>query len=264
MSGTHEKRTDAAMHKVQAAPLWALAGGAAGLVVLFAFAHISPPGLIAACAYLLVSNALLARGLRRSGTVHFGWANTITAVRSTLVALVTALVATSFTEPVPVALLVGLAVPALALDAVDGWVARRTRTESELGARFDMEVDAFLLLVLSASVAQDLGWWVLTIGALRYGFVAAGWFLPWMNATLPPRYWRKVVTACAGIALVAAASGLLPVWADWAVTLVALGLLLESFGRDVVWLVRRRSAVAEGPAAEGPAAEPVEASNPAR
>ena len=49
-----------------------------------------------------------------------------------------------------------------------------------------MEVDAFLLLVLSAYVGQDLGWWVLVIGLLRYAFVAAGWALPWMRATLPP------------------------------------------------------------------------------
>ena len=47
--------------------------------------------------YLVVSNALLARGLRRSGVPHFGWANTVTAARSSLVGVVTALVATSFT-----------------------------------------------------------------------------------------------------------------------------------------------------------------------
>ena len=103
-----------------------------------------------------------------------------------------------------------------------------------------MEVDAFLLLVLSAYVAQDLGWWVLAIGVLRYAFVAVGWVLPWMTATLPPRYWRKVVTAAAGIGLTIAASALLPRWVDVIVTLIALGLLIESFGRDVIWLVRQR------------------------
>ena len=41
------------------------------------------------------------------------------------------------------------------LDAVDGQVARRTGTVSALGARFDMEVDAFLILVLSVYVAPD-------------------------------------------------------------------------------------------------------------
>lgn len=226
------------MGRVQLAPWASVLGGALGLVAIATVAHLSPLGWGAGLAYLLASNALLARGLRTSRATTFGWANVTTAVRSTLVALVTALVATGMTAPVPTALLIGIAAPALALDAVDGWVARRSGTASDLGARFDMEVDAFLLLVLSIHVAQDLGWWVLAIGALRYLFVAAGWVWPWMNATLPPRYWRKVVTAVAGIALIVAAAEVLPRWVGVAATAVALLLLLESFARDVLWLVR--------------------------
>jgi phosphatidylglycerophosphate synthase len=237
------------VQKVHLAPLWSVVAGVAGLALVDRLSALSAAGWCAGLLYLGVSNALLARGLRRGRTARFGPANATTAARSTLVGLVTAMVATSFTDPVSVALLVGLAVPALALDAVDGWIARRTGTTSELGARFDMEVDAFLLLVLSAYLVPELGWWVLTIGMLRYAFVAVGWMLPWMMATLPPRYWRKVVTAVAGIALAIAASGLVPLWVEHAVTLLALALLVESFGRDVIWLVLRRrdSAV---PAAE--------------
>ena len=46
-----------------------------------------------------------------------------------------------------------LAAVALALDPADGWLARRTGTASALGARFDGEVDAFLILALSVYVA---------------------------------------------------------------------------------------------------------------
>ena len=53
------------------------------------------------------------------------------------------------------ATLVVLAAVALVLDGVDGQVARRTGTVSALGARFDMEVDAFLMLVLSVYVASS-------------------------------------------------------------------------------------------------------------
>ncbi len=154
---------------------------------------------------------------------------------------ITGLVAASFVAPISVPLLIGLVVPALVLDAVDGWVARRTSTTTELGARFDMEVDAFLLLVLSAYVAQILGPWVLAIGLMRYVFVAAGWILPWLRLQLPPRYWRKVVTAVQGIALTLAASGLIPDLAGVLVG-VALVLLVESFGRDVLWLALRSRA----------------------
>jgi phosphatidylglycerophosphate synthase len=190
-------------------------------------------------AYLLISNALLLRGLQLRRAERFGPANAVTAVRSTLVGMITGLVVASFVAAIPVGLLVALAVPALLLDAVDGWVARRTNSASELGARFDMEVDAFLLLVLSAFVSQGIGVWVLAIGLMRYAFVVAGWIFPWLRRRLPFRYWRKVVTAVQGIALTIAATGLARGF-DVLVVALALGLLVESFGRDVAWLAVRR------------------------
>jgi phosphatidylglycerophosphate synthase len=240
-------RHEADVNRVQLAPIGSAAAGSAVVLVLWVLelnrsaAPLPAVAWLGALAYLLVSNALLLRGLRRRAATRFGPANVITSIRSILVGLITGLVIASFTTPIPVAVLVGLTVPALALDAVDGWVARRTGSASELGARFDMEVDAFLLLVLSAYVAQTMGGWVLAIGLMRYGFVVVGWVVPWFRRRLPPRYWRKVVTAVQGIALTIAASGLLP-GIDEVLVAIALGLLVESFGRDVVWLVVRQTA----------------------
>lgn len=227
------------MKMVLWAPVVATAVGVLG-IVLGVLGGLPLAAGALGCGYLAVSNALLGLALRRGGAVRFGRANAVTTVRSVLVGFVTAFVAASFLQQIPVSLLLALAIPALLLDAVDGWVARRTRSETRLGARYDMEVDAFLLLVLSVFVAQALGGWVLAIGMMRYVFVAAGWALPWLRAPLPPRYWRKVVTAAQGVALVAAASGLLPMPVAVAVVAAALLLLCESFGRDVLWLARRR------------------------
>jgi phosphatidylglycerophosphate synthase len=243
------------MSKVQLLPwLWA-ASGIAVLGALFPVSSLA--GFLAGVTYLLVSNLLVSLGLRRRGMTRFGPANAATATRSALVGIIVSLVVTSFTQPIPVPLLVGVTVIALLLDAVDGWLARRFATVSELGGRFDMEVDAFLMLVLSVFVGRDVGWWVLSIGLMRYAFVAVGWVLPWMNAKLPPRYWRKVVTAVAGIALALAASGWLPVTVNAIAVGVALLLLIESFGRDVVWLITQRRAhkvrrvASESPATAG-------------
>ena len=148
--------------------------------------------------------------LHRHGQPRLGPADRVTLTRAVLTAGVAGLVAASFSRDVPVALVVTLAAVALALDAVDGRVARRTGTVSTLGARFDMEVDALLLLVLSAYVAQSLGAWVLAIGLARYVFVAAKLPLRWLRAQAPPRPWCKVVAALQGIVLTVAASGLLP------------------------------------------------------
>ena len=64
----------------------------------------------------------------------------------------------------------------LALDGIDGRAARRQGLASAFGARFDLEVDALLILALAALAAGlgKAGLWVLGLGLMRYLFVAAG------------------------------------------------------------------------------------------
>lgn len=224
------------MREVHRMPWWWALGGFGALLVIGAVQPLPPTARIIAVAYLVTLAVLLSTGLRRAGAERFGPANAVTAARAVLVGLITALVASG--SPAPMPLLVGLAAVALALDGVDGLVARLTGTSSALGASFDMHVDAFLLLVLSVHVGAFLGGWVLAIGLMLYAFVAAGLMLPWLRRPLPPRYWRKVVAASCGIALVVAASRLLPDPASALIVGAALALLVESFGRDVIWLVR--------------------------
>jgi phosphatidylglycerophosphate synthase len=205
-------------------------------------------GWLVGLAYGIAVCAFLVHGLNRAGGAGsaggadkdaLGPADKVTLARAILVGGVTALAVESLSRPVPVQVLVGLTIGALLLDAVDGYVARRTGTSSDLGARFDMEVDAFLLLVLSVYLLPQVGAWVLAIGAMRYAFVLGLWTLPWMRTTLPPRYWRKVVAATQGVALVVGSAGVLPRTLTVAGLLVALTLLVESFGRDVLWLYLR-------------------------
>ncbi|MFD5265120.1 CDP-alcohol phosphatidyltransferase family protein [Streptomyces sp. NPDC058335] len=201
-----------------------------------------PTGWVTGLVFAVATWAVLSRALHRSGLRTFGPANRVTLGRATLVGGVTALVADSFVSAPPVSLLVGLTAVALLLDGVDGKVARRTGTSTALGARFDMEVDAFLILVLSVYVSMALGPWVLLIGAMRYAFVAAARVAPWLNAPLPPSTARKTVAAMQGICLLVAGADLLPHAGNLAVALLALTLLLWSFGRDVLWLWRESRA----------------------
>ena len=194
------------MRTAQTAPVTALIAQVlliAGLAVTVGLsgAGLSPAGWAVGVTCGVITNAALARGLSHYRADRLGPADWVTLARATLAVGVAALIADSFGEPAPVTLLVSLAALALALDAVDGWVARRTRTTARLGAQFDAEVDAFLILILSVYVARSAGAWVLAIGAARYAFLAAGWLLPWLRAPLPPRYWRKVVAATQGIVL---------------------------------------------------------------
>ncbi|MCG5470411.1 CDP-alcohol phosphatidyltransferase family protein [Micromonospora sp. LAH09] len=224
------------MSTVRTGPLIGLIVQTAVLAVLAGTVGLGPAGWLAGLAYGVGLCVLLSRGMSRSAAPGLSPADRVTLSRAILVGGVTALAAESFTRPAPVALMVALTTVALALDAVDGYTARRTGTTSELGARFDMEIDSFLVLVLCLHVAPSAGGWVIAIGAMRYVFVAASWVLGWMRGSLPPRYWRKVVAAIQGVVLTVAMGDALPGPLTTAVLVVSLALLIESFGRDVTWL----------------------------
>ncbi len=220
----------------------------AQLLLLSALAEtagLGTAGLVAGLAAAVTMAAALARGLAGE---RLGPASWVTLARATLAVGVAALAADSFTNDTPVALLVTLAVVALALDLVDGPVARRTGTATALGARFDGEIDAFLILALSVYVAPAYGAWVLAIGAARYVFLAGEWLLPWMRAPLPPRRWRRLVAATQGVVLTVAAAEVLPRALVQVLLAVALALLTVSVGECTWWLWRRRhGALERGP-----------------
>ena len=173
-----------------------------------------------------------------------GAANRVTLGRAVLAIPVLALV------PFPEALtdtgrwlVVTLAGLVLALDGVDGWVARRTGTASGFGARFDMELDALLLLGLSVLVWQagQVGVWVLLIGGMRYGFVAAAWLLPWMRQPLPPSFRRKTACVVQGVVLVVIMAPVIPPGLASLAAALALAVLAGSFASDIRWLALGRT-----------------------
>lgn len=135
---------------------------------------------------------------------------------------------------------------ALALDGVDGWLARRTGSGSAFGARFDMETDAALILLLSVLVWQEgqAPVWILASGLMRYAFVAGGWLLPRLRGELPPSFRRKVVCVVQGVTLVAALAPVVPPPVATAVLAGALALLTWSFAVDTAWLLRSGGAPA--------------------
>ena len=227
------------MRTVQLGPVVGLIGQLAVLFVLADTVGLGALGWLVGTACGVVTTAALSHALGRSDGEGLGAANRVTLVRATLVGGVTAMVADALVGPAHVAAIVGFAVIALVLDGVDGWVARRTGTVSALGARFDMEVDAFLILVLSAYVAGTVGPWVLAIGVARYAAWGAGRMVRWLRKPVPARYWRKPVAAIQGIVLTAAVADPAPGVAINVAIVVAMVLLAESFGRDVVWQWRQ-------------------------
>jgi len=202
-----------------------------------------PPRFAAKVAGAFMLGLVLARPLLRAHGPHasFGAANVVTLGRMAMAALLAGLLGEGVGAPLAVAVL-AIGIPALALDGVDGWLARRSRMASAFGARFDMETDAALMLILSALAWQldKAGAWILAAGLMRYAFVAAGWVWPWLRRALPPSMRRKTVCVVQIVALFAVIAPVVPYPASAMIGAASIAILAGSFAVDVLWLGRRR------------------------
>jgi phosphatidylglycerophosphate synthase len=232
---------------------------ALGLVVLLAMAVAlgslpegGPPMVLVATLTYLAMAGLLWRGLAARGR-GLGPANRITLGRGLLVALLAGSLATPELVEARGTLLAGLALLALALDGVDGRVARRTGSASAFGARFDMELDAFLILVLCLMLLATgrVGPWVLAIGGLRYAFVLAGLAIPWLAAPLPASRRRQAVCVWQVATLLVALPDVLPAPLVAGLAATALAGLTASFAADIAWLHRSPSLPGAGKSSGG-------------
>lgn len=174
----------------------------------------------------------------------WGHANRVTLLRSALLALVGGTL--PFVHVLgtgPAWVVAVIAVTALLLDGVDGWLARRQGLSSPYGARFDMEMDslAILYLCLLLWLSGEVGAWVLLSGLLRPAFVLAGRVWPILNRQLPHSQRRRVICmAQVGVLALAVTPLAGPPLTGFAVG-AALALLLFSFSADTVWLLSHRS-----------------------
>jgi phosphatidylglycerophosphate synthase len=225
------------------APAPAAAGAGSRLVGSgTAFLAVAGTGLLGGAALLFGL-----RGALRATHPHaaFGAANRVTLARATLVVLLAGFAAAPDSAPLAW-LAVALATLAASLDALDGRLARRTGLASRFGARFDMETDALLILVLALLAWRwdRAGAWVLASGLLRYAFVLAGRAWPWLAGELAPSRRRQAICVVQVVVLVAVLAPWWPGAVAGALAAGGLAALCYSFGVDVSDLVRRRRSTA--------------------
>ena len=235
------------MSLVSRAAAAAVAGEAAIVAVAVVLRDTLPLGdwyVIAASGTFLIVAAVAVAGLPRHHPFgRLGAANLITGTRGMLTALVAAALVETPGELLAWTL-VFLAIAAVVLDGADGWAARRQGLVSAFGARFDMEVDAFLILALSALVWRfdKAGAWVLASGLMRYAFVAAGQVWPHFDRPLPASRRRQAVCVVQIAGLIAALAPVVAQPLSTGMAGLSLAALTWSFWVDVRWLLLRRHA----------------------
>jgi phosphatidylglycerophosphate synthase len=210
--------------------------------LIYASAAIVPVGewfaLEAAASYVVAAALVVSLASAKLASRSFGLANTVTLTRTMLTAFLAGLVL----EPPTVGVLwlaVVVATVALILDGVDGKLARRYGETSGFGARFDMETDAALMLVLAVLVWQldRAGLWIVLAGALRYLFVGAGCVVAKLRRPLPPSLRRKTACIVQLVALVVALGPIIPPTLAELAAGAGLAVLGYSFACDVARLL---------------------------
>lgn len=194
--------------------------------------------IVVCAAYSAFATVLLVCARRAGQLLSFGPANAVTSIRAALATVLIGAIAD------PADALQGwwpfaLALAVLVLDGVDGMIARRRGRATAFGARFDMEIDAALVLILSLllATAGKAGPWIVAAGLMRYLLLLAAFPWPKLARPLPPSRRRSAVCA---LTVAALAACLMPVIASGLGNAIAGGALLAltlSFGKDLIWLL---------------------------
>jgi phosphatidylglycerophosphate synthase len=200
----------------------------------------SPFSVLAGAGFYSIAFALALLALRKTYPHDaIGYCNVVTIARLMLVAILIAGLVAQTAAPWA---MFAVAALAFVMDGADGWLARREGYISTFGARFDVEVDSALALVLAISAFQsgNVGAYVIILGLPRYLFLFAQYPFPWLNGDLPARFSRKVVCVVqiAALLLVTAPIVSAPI-AGIAAGIAALALIW-SFWLDLRLLWRER------------------------
>jgi phosphatidylglycerophosphate synthase len=184
---------------------------------------------------------LAARKFRQSDHpfARLGPANQVTMLRAALVSIAAGFIGEPALPPHAVFVTAAAALVSI-LDGVDGWLARRSGMESRFGARFDMEIDALLIMILAILAVEfgKAGPWVIVSGLLRYLFVAAGWLWPWLQRALPPSRRRQAICVVQVVGLILTVAPIIRPPLSTFIAAAALAALCGSFFADTLWLWR--------------------------
>jgi phosphatidylglycerophosphate synthase len=134
---------------------------------------------------------------------------------------------------------------ALLADGLDGYAARRTGVETQLGSRLDIELDG-LGVLLAAGLAVHYGrlpWiYLVTVGSARYWYLLAGWMMQRSGKPPRPLTASGARRTLAGAVMMLEAAALWPIAPSALISFAAvlIGLpFLVGLTRDILVLVGR-------------------------
>ncbi|MFY0601379.1 MAG: CDP-alcohol phosphatidyltransferase family protein [Cyclobacteriaceae bacterium] len=127
-----------------------------------------------------------------------GYANWVSISRFILVILLFA-----FHHSLSATFLFGFFLISICLDGLDGYLARRFKHISDVGGKLDMEIDAFMVLAISwiHVEEQNLHWWILVPGSLRYLYEIISFWVKKDGKELMSKKYRATIAVIFFLAL---------------------------------------------------------------
>jgi phosphatidylglycerophosphate synthase len=209
---------------------WSRANAVLLLVATAAALWLSrPEPYIVAAAFSFAALVVACRG-NYTPNGGFGAGNALTALRW-LIASYVGLAPAS----VPTWVLGLIVLAVFALDGLDGWVATRRGERSEFGAHFDMETDAYFVLLIGLTLLfrGRYGAWILVVGLLRYVYVVTLALVPARRGDKPRfTFGRHAFT---GLMLGFTLGMVLGEPFATVATLIGCGLVTASFAHSFYW-----------------------------
>lgn len=221
--------------------LTACAIGASYLLAVFQGADAPQYAALATLAICVAGSFLVLHGLSVAYPyARLGLCNILTMTRAAGIAVMAGLLVVGSGAP-PDWSLVLLAGGVLAIDALDGWAARRSGLSSAFGARFDVEADVAFAVVMAALAWQTgkVGPWFLALGALRPTFLLARAAWPRLRGDLPDAMWRKSVAALQMTVQVLLLAPVIVPPVSQVIGAALFAAVVVSFAVDIRWLLTR-------------------------
>jgi len=184
---------------------------------------------VAAGAVSLATLVALCRGAHTPNGA-FGWGNAVTTLRFAVASSIGLV-----PESVPLWVLGATVLVVFALDGLDGWVARERGESSEFGSYFDMETDAYFVLLAGIVLVERgrYGAWVLVVGLLRYVYVLTLALVPARGGEQPRSSFGRHAFTCLMLGLTLGM--VLGEPFGTVATALGCGLVTASFLRSFYW-----------------------------
>ena len=197
--------------------------------------------------YLYISY-LIFRCFTNSGTEIFSLASKITFIRLNIsLVMLTAAINSSMNLTIfdifyAERIIAILAISALILDGLDGFVARKYNHVTKFGEIIDQESDNFLMLVLSISLYlnREVGIYIFLIPSYRYLFIFSMKRYDWLKIELPISQFRKFACAVTILLMIIAQDIYFSPENTTFLVILSLFIITFSFAKDIIWLYRNK------------------------